>query len=123
MFQIDEDTIEKLKESINKAKDIPIYPDKEYDYVTNTWVNRNPSTTEITNIKAEKIKWIKAKAGEEINAIVPVWKQMNLLRAQVNGGTKDARFDQIDAIRTKSDQLEAQVNAAITVAEINAVVW
>ena len=123
MFQIDDDTIEKLKESINKAKDIPIYPEKEYDYATNTWINRSPSTTEIADIKAEKIKWIKAKAAEAINNTAPVWKQMNLLRAWVNGGTKDTRFDQIDAIRTKSDQLEAQVNAATTVAEINAVVW
>lgn len=123
MFPIDEDTIEKLKEFINKAKDIPIYPEKEYDYAMNTWVNRNPSATEIANIKAEKIKWIKAKAGEEINNAAPVWKQINLMRVWVNGGTKDARFDQIDAIRTKSDQLEAQVNAATTVTEINAVVW
>ncbi len=116
-----------IDEMIRQIKDAEKVP-TEYTVWTKTVENgqvidRVFTPVEIANIKAEKIKWIKAKAAEAINNVAPVWKQMNLLRAWVNGGTKDTRFDQIDAIRTKSDQLEAQVNAATTVTEINAVVW
>lgn len=124
MFPIDDDVIEKLKESISKAKDMPVYAEVEYDYGTHNWVKRNPTTTEISNMKAEKIKWIKAKAAEEITNILPIYRQLNLIReGKASGTSADPRFAQLDAIRTKSDNLEAQVNAAATVTEINAVVW
>lgn len=88
--------------------------------------------------RAEKIAAIKAGAEQQILRIAPEWKQRNLLarsieitRMKIAGAATQAELDeeiaiaaiweQVKVIRTASDNLEAQANAATTVAELDAI--
>ena len=92
----------------------------------------------LDGFKAERIAAIKAEAQERIYAIVPAWKQTNLLARSVElrdikeeraWTTEEAAQDAgikalwaaVKAVRSASDTAEAAVNAAKTVEEINAV--
>lgn len=70
--------------------------------------------------KETKGKFIKFQAQQEILAFAPYYKQMNALR---ENGSTDPLFAQIDAVRAKSKDLEAKVNAATTIKEILAINW
>ena len=58
---------------------------------------------------------VKAEAGRRIDAIDPLWKQMNAAREN----PKDAIFSKIDVIRKKSNMIEAHL-ATLTDAEAGA---
>jgi hypothetical protein len=120
MFDINE-----IKKSLGlTAVENPSFSDVEYDFATDTWVSRTATAAELDAIKAEKIAWIKAKAGEEITSIAPIYKQINLIReGKATGTTADPAFGKIDTIRTKSNDMEAKVNAATTIGGINVIVW
>ena len=92
----------------------------------------------LTGFKAEKISSIKSEAQSKIYAIVPAWKQTNLLARSIelrdikeerewtaeeitqDAGIK-ALWAAVKAIRLASDVAEAAVNAAKTVEEINTI--
>ncbi|MBI3582366.1 MAG: hypothetical protein HY096_00265 [Nitrospinae bacterium] len=88
-----------------------------------------PTQTELDSVsltvsKKLAIPQFKRKAQEEILAVYPIHKQININALQ--GYTqvdKDAMWQTINNIRNKSNNLEAQVNSATTVAEVEAVVW
>jgi hypothetical protein len=84
------------------------------------WIDAKPQTEILAFRKSDKIAWIKLKARDEIEKVAPIWKQLNLVRG---GKAADPIFVTVDGIRTKSDDLEALVNAAATVADIDAIVW
>ncbi len=92
----------------------------------------------LDGFKAERITAIKSEAQERIYAIVPAWKQTNLLARSIElrdikeeraWTTEEAAQDAgikalwaaVKAVRSASDTAEAAVNAAKTVEEINAV--
>lgn len=92
----------------------------------------------LTGFKAEKITAIKSEAQTRIYAIVPAWKQTNLLARSIElrdikeerswtaeEAAQDAAIKALWAavkqIRLDSDTAETAVNAAGTIAEINAV--
>lgn len=56
-------------------------------------------------LRAGLILAIKAQAGFRIEAISPLWRQMNDQRLPTTAGAE--RFAAIDAIRAASDQIEA----------------
>lgn len=61
----------------------------------------------VHKLKDQKINDIRTIAADKIASIAPVWKQVNLTR---EGGPKaNSIFSRIDAIRTYSDSLEAEV--------------
>lgn len=64
---------------------------------------------------AKKISGVKAEARKRIDEVAPVWKQANALRKNPN----DPIFSKIDAIREKSDLIEAHL-ATLTDAEAGA---
>lgn len=92
----------------------------------------------IEQAQYERIAAIKAIAQERIYAIVPAWKQTNLLARSIelldikeerewtdeeiaqDAGIK-ALWAAVKAIRLASDVAEAAVNAAKTIEEINAI--
>lgn len=93
---------------------------------------------EIDSAKLERITQIKAEAQERIYAIVPAWKQTNLIARSIElRDIKDERawteieaaedtairaiWAQVRAIRAASNTAEAAVNAAGTIQEINSV--
>lgn len=98
---------------------------------------------EIDSAKLERITRIKAEAQERIYAIVPAWKQTNLIARSIElRDIKDERawteiteieaaedaairaiWAQVKAIRAASNTAEAAVNAAATIQEINAVIF
>lgn len=84
--------------------------------------------------KEDKIAEIKNEAQRRIFEIAPEWKQRNLTARAVElinlgqNSTQEfsdiqAVWDSVKAIRDTSDQLEADVNAAATDAEVDAVGW
>lgn len=84
--------------------------------------------------KEDKIAEIKNEAQRRIIGIAPEWKQRNLTARAVElinlgqNSTQEfldiqAVWDSVKALRDTSDQLEADVNAAVTDAEVDAVVW
>jgi hypothetical protein len=63
----------------------------------------------------KKIAEVKAEARRRIDAIAPLWKQMNAARENPS----DAIFSEIDVIRKKSNMIEAHL-ATLTDAEAGA---
>ncbi len=60
-------------------------------------------------IRANLVAAIRDEAARRINAVSPVWRQMNDQRQPSKAGA--ARFAQIDAIRAVSQRLEAELTA------------
>jgi len=67
---------------------------------------RRPSTS-IAARRAALIRRVKREATRRIEAAAPIWRQLNDQRAPSPAG--DARFAAIDAIRSASDAIEAQI--------------
>lgn len=59
--------------------------------------------TSIEDHRRSAIRSVKREAARRIDAVFPIFKQMNTLRS---GDAKDKRFIQIDAIRSASDLIE-----------------
>lgn len=77
---------------------------------------RRPSAS-IPARRAALIRQVKREASRRITAIAPIWQQLNDMRAASTyppliGTPASARFDAIDAVRTASDAIEAQISAA-----------
>lgn len=70
---------------------------------------RRPVVT-LTSRRATLIRQVKREAARRIEAISPLWRQSNDLRAPTDEGS--ARFAAIDAIRAASDALESEIVAA-----------
>ena len=49
-----------------------------------------------------------------INEVLPLYKQFNLMRENPD----DPRFEEIDSIRVKSNEMEAQVKSFTTIKEL-----
>lgn len=67
----------------------------------------------------QQIGAIRAEAGRRIEAIAPIWRQLNDLRESSEAGA--ARFAAIDAVRAWSDALEARAVAAGSADECRAI--
>lgn len=97
-----------------------------------------PTQEEINALKSEKILTIKDEAQAKIYARVPVWKQanynarmneLNMIRFEREWTEKElseiavmaTAWADVKQIRLDSDAAEKAVNAAATIAEINAV--
>lgn len=97
-----------------------------------------PTREEINALKSEKILTIKDEAQAKIYARVPVWKQanynarmneLNMIRFEREWTEKElseiavmaTAWADVKQIRLDSDAAEKAVNAAATIAEINAV--
>ena len=68
--------------------------------------------------REQRVEWVKTEASRRIEAVYPLWKQVNILR----DGTADeiqAMRVAINAVRNKSDVLEALV-ATMTIDELKA---
>lgn len=77
----------------------------------------------LTEVKQQKIAEIKRQCSEVINKTYPVYKQLNI--SNLSGHTqldKDNMLVWIKDKRDKSNLHESQVNAATTIAEVNAIV-
>ncbi|PZU67512.1 hypothetical protein [Sphingobium sp.] len=79
---------------------------------------RRPSAS-IAARRAALVRQVKREASRRITAIAPVWQQLNDIRFAATvpaldriGSAASARFDAIDAVRTASDAIEAQISAA-----------
>lgn len=96
------------------------------------------TAAELPDAKAAKIVEIKAAAGDKIVAKLPEWKQRNMLATglklrdiketrawtveeQAVKTKLDEAWAWVTTVRDASDALEAQVDAATTVAEVNAI--
>jgi hypothetical protein len=75
---------------------------------------------DLTRAKELKSKFIKFQAQQEILRFAPYYKQMNAMR---ENGPADPLFAQIDAVRVKSNELEAKVIAATTIRELLEINW
>jgi hypothetical protein len=81
--------------------------------------------------RQNKLSEINQRCESEIISVYPIWKQSNILMGLIDNSTGVPYTDQdvsgmktyIDQIRTVCKTLEAQVNAAQTVAEIESIVW
>ena len=60
--------------------------------------------------RAQLVAAVKREAARRIDAVSPIWRQLNDARA--GGSDAEARFAQIDAIRAASQQIEADIAAA-----------
>ncbi|MGW8202637.1 hypothetical protein ACWGM0_08815 [Sphingomonas bisphenolicum] len=60
--------------------------------------------------RAAAIRHVKREAARRIEAVAPVWRQLNDQRAPSAQG--EARFAAIDALRAASDHIEAAILAA-----------
>ena len=83
------------------------------------WVG-TPRAPEDTKQRREEwntqsVRQVKAEAGRRIDAIAPLWKQMNAARENPS----DAIFSEIDVIRKKSNMIEAHLDT-LTDAEAGA---
>ncbi|WP_370170985.1 hypothetical protein [Sphingobium abikonense] len=67
-------------------------------------------TVTIATRRAALIRAVKRQAARRIDAIAPIWRQLNDQRAPSEEG--EARFAAIDAIRAASDAIEADIAAA-----------
>lgn len=67
-------------------------------------------TFTIATRRAALIRAVKRHAARRIDAIAPIWRQLNDQRAPSREG--EARFAAIDAIRAASDAIEAEITAA-----------
>lgn len=98
----------------------------------------SPSAEELITLKSDKIIAIKSAAQEKIYAIIPAWKQanynarmneLNMIRFEREWTEKElseiavmaTAWADVKQIRLDSDAAEKAVNAAATIAEINAV--
>ncbi|KMS58580.1 hypothetical protein [Sphingobium cupriresistens] len=70
---------------------------------------RRPSLTIIAR-RAMAVRQVKREAARRIEAIAPVWRQLNDQRAPSDASV--ARFAAIDAVRAASDAIEAEISAA-----------
>jgi hypothetical protein len=75
---------------------------------------------DLAKAKETRSRFIKYQAQQEILSIAPYYKQMNALR---ENGPSDPLFAQIDAVRARSNELEAAINAAASISEILAINW
>lgn len=60
--------------------------------------------------RAAATRTVKREAARRIEAVSPIWRQMNDQRLQTSDGV--ARFAAIDAIRTASNDIETLIDAA-----------
>jgi hypothetical protein len=67
--------------------------------------------------RAAAVRQVKREAARRIEAIAPVWRQLN--DARVPSGEGAARFAAIDAVRAASDAIEAEI-ATLTLAALKA---
>lgn len=79
---------------------------------------RRPSTS-IAARRTALVRQVKREASRRITAIAPIWQQLNDIRFAATyppldriGSPESARFDAIDAVRTASDAIEAEISAA-----------
>ena len=83
------------------------------------WVGTPRSSKDTQQCREEwntlSVRQVKAEAGRRIDAIASWWKQINVARENPS----DPIFSKIDAIRKKSDQIEAHL-ATLTDAEAGA---
>lgn len=71
---------------------------------------RRPTVT-VTQRRAALVRRIKREAARRIEAIAPIWRQLNDLRAPTSSVAALTRFDAIDDIRAASDAIEAEAAA------------
>ena len=64
----------------------------------------------IAQRRAMAARQVKREAARRIEAIAPIWRQLNDQRAPSDAGA--ARFAAIDAVRAASDAIEAQIAGA-----------
>ena len=64
----------------------------------------------IVDLRAALVRRVKREAARRIEAIAPIWRQMNDGRWPTVEGT--ARFAAIDAIRAASNTIEAEIAGA-----------
>ena len=69
--------------------------------------------TSAADRRAQLVAAVKREAARRIDAISPIWRQLNDLRATGGAGQAGkARFAQIDAIRAAADLIEADIASA-----------
>ncbi|MBG6118760.1 hypothetical protein IWY39_002564 [Sphingobium sp. JAI105] len=78
---------------------------------------QRPSSSTLTHKRLLRSQEVKRAAALRIDAISPLWRQCNDLRAPSAAG--DGRFAAIDAIRAASDAIEKQIER-MTGAELEA---
>lgn len=69
--------------------------------------------------KREKTAEIRARVVSEADAVMPVWEFIYITRARIS----DSRVTTLEAIARKGRDLEAQVQQATTVEEVQAITW
>ena len=93
---------------IGKGKNAIIEPDTPYDQAV-----FDAAVASI--IRCDLVREVKTEARKRIDAIAPLWKQMNAARENPS----DAIFSEIDVIRKKSNMIEAHLDT-LTDAEAGA---
>jgi hypothetical protein len=68
------------------------------------------ATVTVAARRTALVRAVKRQAARRIDAVSPVWRQLNDQRAPSPAG--DQRFAAIDAIRAASDAIEAEIAAA-----------
>ncbi|WP_311270843.1 hypothetical protein [Sphingobium sp. WCS2017Hpa-17] len=64
----------------------------------------------IAQRRATAVRQVKREAARRIEAVAPMWRQLNDQRAPSDAGA--ARFAAIDAVRAASDAIEAEIAGA-----------
>jgi len=70
---------------------------------------------DLDKIRAERIEEVKSAIQAKIESILPITKQMNLIR---EGKTDDPAFQEVDNYRKISDSIEEEINKLQTLDEL-----
>lgn len=95
------------------------------DLDTGAPVEQWPVPLSLAELKTLMVKQVKAEAERRILAISPIFQQMNDLRGIIDGDPVSeevvVKFNSIDIIRIKSDQIELDILSLTTASALNAI--
>lgn len=74
---------------------------------------------DLDELKLQKKSEVRARVVSECESLMPVYEMLYCVRARI----VDPRLAALDIIAAKGRTLEARVNAAMTEAELTAVIW
>lgn len=95
---------------IRNGDGYPMQEEIEVEFSKEEYAQReNDIAKALTELPAQLIRLNRVIASEKINAIAPIYKQVNLIR---ESNFSDPLFVEIDAIRTKSNQIEDVINGS-----------
>lgn len=112
-----------LKVPLKNFVDLEVNPLPKYfltfkwDFDSKDWIETASQSSLDYYISEQKellINKIKEEAGKIINEVLPLYKQVNLMRENPD----DLRFEEIDSIRSKSNDMETQVSSFSTIKEL-----